>query len=107
MKNAQLMILLGTLAIGAGALGIPAGASAAGAGGGAKAGVEAQGSGTMSPGDASAGGSTATHVDIEGSLNQNPQATPDQMSEQAGDTEQAPSMRAQKKTKPLSTGDSE
>lgn len=110
MKNAQLMILLGTLVMSAGGLVIPASASAAGAGAGANMEVEVQPSGTMSPGDAKVGGSNAGHVDIEGSLNQNPQATPDapdQMTEQDGDSERAPSKRAEKKTKPISTTDTE
>ena len=109
MKNIQLMILLGTLAISAGGLVIPASASAGGLGAGANVGVEVQGGGTMSPGEAKAGGSNAGHVDIEGSLNQNPQATPDapdQMTEQGGDSERAPS-KAAKKTKPISTTDTE
>ena len=114
MKNAQLMILLGTLAISAGSLVIPASASAAGLGAGANVGVEVQG-GTMSPGDAKVGGSNAGHVDIEGSLKQNPQATPDPMGTpeqmtEGGDSERAPSApskTAEKKTKPISTTDTE
>ena len=113
MKNAQLMILLGTLAISAGGLVIPASASAAGLSAGANVGVEVQGNGTMSPGDAEVDGSNAGHVDIEGSLKQNPQATPDtmgapgQMTEHGGDSERAHSKKAEKKTKPISTTDTE
>ena len=110
MKNAQLMILLGTLAISAGGLVIPASASAAGLGAGANVGVEVQGNGTMSP---EVDGSNAGHVDIEGSLKQNPQATPDpmgapdQMTEHGGDSERAHSKTPEKKSKPISTTDTE
>ena len=102
------MILLGTLVISAGGLVIPASASAAGVG----AGVEVQGSGTMSPGEVKDGGPNAGHVDIEGTVNRNPQATPDPMGApdqmtEGGDSERAPSKTVEKKTKPTSTTDTE
>ena len=57
-------------------------------------------------------GSNAGHVDIEGSLKQNPQATPDPMGApdqmtEGGDSERAPSKTAEKKPKPISTTDTE